>query len=289
MKQFQYHEPETIEEACALLSEMGNRAKILAGGTDLIVQMKKGAITPEHVVNIKKITTLDSIEENGEGYRLGALARLAEIADHPGLREKLPMICSSARSIGSCQVRNLATLGGNLCNGAPSADMAPGLLVLDASVTISGPSRKRSMPVEEFFLGPGAVNLEEGELLTEIFIPFPPEGTRQAYIKHGPRRAMDIAVVGVAVTLSLEKTSGRCHKVRVALGAVAPTPVRAKKTEELIVGKKINEIPLDLIAETVRREVIPISDVRASESYRLEMVSTLTVRAINMLTNNKQE
>ena len=285
MKQFQYHEPKTAEEACLLLSKFGKEARILAGGTDLVVQMKRDAIAPKHVINIKKIKGLDAIEEKGEGYGLGTLTRLSEIASHPGLKEKFPILVSSAGSIGSAQVRNLATLGGNLCNGAPSADMAPGLLTLDATVSITGPTGNRTMPLERFFLGPGSVDLREGEMLTELFVPFPPEGTKQVYLKHGPRRAMDIAVVGVAVVLSLEQQTGQCQMARIALGAVAPTPVRAKETEKLIEGKTVDEIPRKSIAEAVRQEMAPISDVRASAQYRYEIASALTVRAVNMLLN----
>ncbi len=283
MKKFEYYEPETVKEACMLLSKLEGQAKILAGGTDLIVQMKKGAITPGHVINIKKIKELDYIVEDKDGYRLGALTRLSDIVNHAGLQKRLPIISSSAKFIGSTQVRNLATLGGNLGNAAPSADMAPGLLVMEANVSIAGPSENRAMPLDKFFLGPGSVNIKKGEMLTEIFVPFPPKRTRQLYLKHGPRRVMDIAMAGVAVALSFAKSMDRCQKVRIALGAVAPVPVRAKKTEELIVEKKIDEISMDLVAETVSREANPISDVRASAGYRTEMVSTLTVRAINKL------
>jgi carbon-monoxide dehydrogenase medium subunit len=287
MKPFQYHEPETVKDACDLLSEFGREAAILAGGTDLVVQMKKGAVVLKQVINIKKIKGLDSIDEDGNGYRLGALSRLSDISAHPGLRERLPILCNSAGSIGSAQVRNLATVGGNLCNGSPSADMAPGLLVLDAAVSIEGPAGKRSVPLEAFFLGPGSVDLEEGEMLTEVYIPFPPEGTKQLYLKHGPRRAMDIAVVGVAVALCLDDQKGRCETAKIALGAVAPTPVRARKTEKLIEGKAIHEIPMNMITEALQQEMAPISDIRASAEYRYEIASVLTVRAIKTLLNHE--
>jgi len=283
MKSFQYHEPDTLREACSLLSELGEEAKLLAGGTDLIVRMKRGDQTPKNVINIKKIKTLDFIQEECEGYRIGALTRLSDIVDHEGLREYMPVICSAARSIGSAQVRNIATLGGNLCNAAPSADMAPGLLVLDANVTLEGLEGERTLPLESFFLGPGSVDLKNGEVLKEISVPFPPPGTRQIYIKHGPRHAMDIAVVGIAVALTIEKETNRCNKARISLGAVAPTPLRAQKTEELIQGKQLDAIPMGLVSETVRQEATPISDVRGSAEYRTEMISTLTVRAINQL------
>ncbi|SDO34322.1 FAD binding domain-containing protein [Desulforhopalus singaporensis] len=283
MKQFHYHEPKTVEEACLMMAELGDNAKLIAGGTDLVVQMNRGAKAPSHVVSVKTIQGLDSIIENEEGFRIGAATLLADISDHKGMQSKLPMLCSAARSIGSAQVRNLSTVGGNICNAAPSADMAPGLLALNAIVTIAGHENLRTLPLEEFFVGPGIVNLEKGEILTEIFVPTPTSGTQQVYLKHGPRRAMDCAVVGVAVTLLFEQPTGRCQQARIALGAVGPTPLRAKMTEKLLVGKTFNEFPLDRIAELAAQEASPISDVRASADYRCEMVSTFTKRAIVQL------
>lgn len=284
MNGFDYYEPKTIEEACSLLSQFGHDASILAGGTDLIPKMKRGFKATRYVVNIKKILGLDCIkEEREEGVRIGALTLLSELTTNPLVRDKFPILSVAANSIGSLQVRNLATLGGNLCNAAPSADMGPGLLVLDPTVKISGLSGHREMPLEEFFVGPGMVNLGMGEILTEVYVPFPSTNNKQIYLKHSVRRAMDIAIVGVAVCLSFEEKTCICQKARVALGAVAPTPIRARKTENVILGKRLEQIPLSSIGEIVRTEVTPISDVRGSDSYRYEMVSALTVRAIKSL------
>jgi CO/xanthine dehydrogenase FAD-binding subunit len=286
MHRFDYYEPRTVEEACKLLFEFGSDASILAGGTDLIPKMKNGLMMPHHIVNIKKIPDLDFIEGDGETLlRIGALALISELAMHPLLLERFPVITTAARSIGSLQVRNLATLGGNLCNGAPSADMAPGLLVMDGLVKVAGHSGNREMPLEEFFIGPGRVNLGKGELLTEIHVPFPPANTKQLYLKHSIRRAMDIAIVGVAVSLSFEDETGVCRKARIALGAVAPTPVRAKRTEDMLLGKRLREIPLIKVGEMVSQEVAPITDVRGSAGYRSEIVSKLTLKAMERLLN----
>jgi CO/xanthine dehydrogenase FAD-binding subunit len=286
MHRFDYYEPRTVEEACKLLFEFGSDASILAGGTDLIPKMKNGLMMPDHIVNIKKIPDLDFIKGDGETLlRIGALTLISELAIHPLLLERFPVITTAARSIGSLQVRNLATLGGNLCNGAPSADMAPGLLVMDSRVKVTGPSGDREMPLEDFFVGPGRVNLGKGELLTEIHVPFPPANTKQLYLKHSVRRAMDIAIVGVAVSLSFEEKTEVCRKARIALGAVAPTPVRAKRTEEMLLGKKLREILLIKVGEMVSQEVAPITDVRGSAGYRSEIVSKLTLKAIERLSN----
>jgi len=284
MHRFDYYEPKTVEEACRLLFEFGSDASVLAGGTDLIPKMKNGFLMPQYIVNIKKVPGLDFVKVDGETVLcIGALALISELAIHPLLLERFPVITTAARSIGSLQVRNLATLGGNLCNAAPSADMAPGLLVMDSLVKVTGPSGDREMPLEDFFIGPGRVNLGKGEMLTEIHVPFPPANTKQLYLKHSVRRAMDIAIVGVAVSLSFEEETGVCRKARITLGAVAPTPVRAKRTEEILLGKRLREIPLTRVGDMVSQEVAPITDVRGSAGYRSEMVSKLTLKAIQSL------
>jgi len=284
MYRFCYYEPKTIEEACSLLSQFGEDAKVLVGGTDLLPRMRRGLMAPNHIVNIKKIPGLDSITEEPEsGLRIGALVTLAELAGNPVIRDKFPMIRTAANSIGSLQVRNLATLGGNLCNAAPSADMAPPLLAMESTVKIAGLKGQREISVEDFFVGPGEVKLEQGELLTEIHIPFPPLHAKQIYVKHSVRRSMDIALVGVAVCLCLDEKSGVCREARIALGAVAPTPIRAKVAEKMILGKALEEIPLSSIGEMVSSEASPISDVRGSARYRSEMVSCITIRALKSL------
>jgi len=285
MKQFQYHQPETIEDVCLLLSKYEKEVNILAGGTDLIVQMTKGFLTPKHVINIKKVGSLDFIREDAQGFTLGALTTMADIAAHPDLQQKLPIIASSAKSIGSAQIRNLATLGGNLCNASPSADMSPSLLVLEATVTVAGLQGSRTLPLVDFFVGPGTVDLASGELLVEVSIPFPAESTKMVYFKLGPRKAMDCAVVSVAVAISLHELTGECKKARIALGAVAPTPVRLKEAEKLIESKVVKEISRTQIAEAVRQGITPITDVRGSKEYRHETAAALTIRAINALIN----
>ncbi len=285
MKQFQYHQPETIEDVCLLLSKYEKEVNILAGGTDLIVQMTKGFLTPKHVINIKKVGSLDFIREDAQGFTLGALTTMADIVAHSGLQQKLPIIASSAKSIGSAQIRNLATLGGNLCNASPSADMSPSLLVLEATVRVVGLQGSRTLPLSDFFVGPGTVDLASGEWLVEVSIPFPAESTKMIYHKLGPRRAMDCAVVSVAVAISLHELTGECKKARIALGAVAPTPVRIIEAEKLIEGKAAKEVPLSKIAEAVRQGIAPIIDVRGSVEYRYETATNLTIRAINTLMN----
>jgi carbon-monoxide dehydrogenase medium subunit len=282
MKPFHYHQPESLEEACLLLSQHGQEAKILAGGTDLVVKMKQRLLSPKHVINIKKLQDLDFIKKEGNGYAIGSLTRLVDIATHRDLLQDLPILPEAALTIGSSQVRNIATVGGNLCNAAPSADMSPGLLVLEAEAVIAGPEGRRTLPLERFFIGPGEVDLASGEMLVEIRVSIPPKGTRMVYLKHGPRRAMDIAVVGVAVALTLDD-NGICQRALIALGAVAPMPVRVVEAEELIKGKKAGEIPYNALAKAVRNTIAPISDVRASADYRNEVCAVLVERALHNL------
>jgi carbon-monoxide dehydrogenase medium subunit len=283
MKQFEYYQPDKIEDVCLLISQLGNEAKILAGGTDLVVKMKKGFLVPKHVVNIKKVKNLNFIKEDATGYSLGTLSTIADIAGHLGLQKTFPIIASAARSIGSAQIRNLATLGGNLCNASPSADMAPGLLVLEANVKVHGLRGSRMLPLIEFFLGPGKVDLGGDEMLVEISVPFPDENTKMIYYKLGPRKAMDCAVVSVAIAIRVDELTGECKKARIALGAVAETPLRLKEAEKLIEGKVFKEISTTQIAETVRQGITPIDDVRGSAEYRYETAANLTIRGIDDL------
>ena len=280
MELFDYHKPVSLEEACSLLVQFGQEARILAGGTDLILQLKKQALNPKHVINIKSLKELNFIRQEEDGFVLGALASLADIVEHPGLQKIFACLVDSAKSIGSTQVRNVATLGGNLCNASPAADMAPGLLVLDASVKIAGPRGSRCLPLEKFFLGPAEVDLRAAEILTEIRVPVPPKGTRMIFVKHGPRKAMDISVVSVAVAVTWDKEKGHCDRARVALGAVAPIPVRIRPAEGLIEGSRQDEISPSKVAEAVRRAIRPISDVRASAEYRVQVAGALTERAV---------
>ncbi len=283
MQQFKYHQPEKIEDVCLLMSQLGKEAKILAGGTDLVVQMRKGSLAPKHVVNIKKVENLNFIREDATGYSLGTLATMADIAGHPGLQKTYSVIVNSARSIGSAQIRNLATLGGNLCNASPSADMAPGLLVLEAMVRVVGLRGSRMLPLIDFFVGPGEVDLAADEMLVEIIVPFPDENTKMIYYKLGPRKAMDCAVVSVAMAIRVNELTGKCQKAKIALGAVAETPLRLREAEKLIEGNVFKEIPMAQIAETVRQDIAPIDDVRGSANYRYETAAALTIRAINVL------
>jgi carbon-monoxide dehydrogenase medium subunit len=279
MNRFDYAEPTTLNEAVSLLTRINGTVNLLAGGTDLLVEIKEQLRRPDYVINIKKIPGMDGLRFNAkDGLRLGALVTMREVEISPVIREKYPALRQSVSEVGSIQIRNRATLAGNICRASPSADTLPPLIADRASVRIFGPDGERVIPLEEFFTGPGKTLLKSNEILTSIIVPPPAPFTGSAYIKLGRRKAMELATVGVAVTLTL---SGRtCRDIRIALGAVAPTPIRAKRAEAVMLGQPFDEDHIEAAAQTAMEESRPISNVRGSADYRREMVKVLTRRAI---------
>lgn len=278
---FEYLKPTTIEESVSLLIKYDGNAKIIAGGTDLVVQMKQRVVRPKYVVDIEGISGLDYIDYNeGQGLMIGALTTIRSLETSTQLLQRYPVISQAANQLGSPAIRNLGTLGGNLCNAAPSAETAPALIGLSARAKIVGPNGERVVPLEEFFIGPGNTILKSGELLIEIQVPVTLPGTRGVYLKHGIRGTMDLAIVGVAVIMTLDPKSEICHDIKVVLGAVAPIPMRARNAEDIIRGKRIDEVLINRCAQAASDEARPICDVRASAEYRKEMVKVFTRRAI---------
>ncbi len=275
--EFEYFEPRSIKEAVELLTKYGSEAKILAGGTDLIVRMKQRFIEPKYIINIKKIRELDFIEDRGDHLAIGAATKLREIEKSGVVKKKFMALYEAVRSMAGVQIRNMATIGGNLCNASPAADTAPPLLVFEAKLKIVGLDGERVVPISEFFLGPGKTLLKPNEILAEIQVPYQLEDVGSAFIKIA-RVAMDLAKVNVAVAL---RTEGNIIKlVRIALGAVAPTPIRACKTEEFLVGKELNEETLRKAAEIVKTEVKPITDIRSTVEYRREVSGVIVKDAL---------
>lgn len=278
---FEYLEPATIEEAVSLLTKYNGRAKVIAGGTDLLVQMRQKVIRPDYVVDIINIPGLDYINYDEEqGLRIGALTTIRSLEKSAELCQRYTVISQASSQLGSVAIRNMGTLGGNLCNAAPSAETAPALIGLSAKARIVGPDGERVVPLEDFFTGPGTTVLRTAELLVEIQVPVLPPRTKGVYLKHAIRGAIDLAIVGVAIITTLEPETKVCEHIKVVLGAVAPTAMRAKKTEELIRGKRIDDTLINESAESASTEARPISDVRASAWYRTEMVKVLTRRAL---------
>ena len=284
MRAFEYHAPANLDEAISLLQQHGESARPLAGGTDLVVQMKESATKfplPSHLVSLLRVPELRGIEfSDSEGLRIGAGSTMTEVAESPVIRERYTAIAEGAALVGSIQTMNMATVGGNLCNAAPSADIAPPLIVFDAEAVIVGPSGRRSLPLEEYFLGPGKTALAPHELLAEVRVPVPSAGTGSAYARHTPRKQMDIAVVGVAVALTL--ASGRIERARVALGAVAPMPVRAGRAEAQLEGEPLSDECLARATDAAVDECSPISDVRGSAEFRRHIVRVTTERMLRL-------
>ena len=275
---FSYLEPGTIEEAISLLHQYDGRAKVMAGGTDLLLQVQNKTVKPEYVVDIGNISGLDHINYDEKyGLKIGAMTTITSLEESRVIRQAYPVISQAARLLGSVAIRNVATIGGNLCNAAPSAEMAPALIGLSSTVKIVGPGGERTVCVEDFFSGPGVTVIKNEELLAEIQVPVPPPHTKAAYLKYR-RSAIDLAVVGVAVVITLE-SDGICRDIKIVLGAVAPTPMRAKKAEEVLRGKRINQVTINRAAEVASDEARPITDVRASAEYRKAMVEVLTIQA----------
>jgi carbon-monoxide dehydrogenase medium subunit len=242
--------------------------------------MKEKLMTPEYVIDITYIPGLDKIEYDAKsGLKIGALCPLIDIECSSFVKEKYDAFVRAVHTIGSVQVRNLGTIGGNLCNASPSADSAPILIGLDARARIFGSGGERVVEIKDFFIGPGQTELKPSEILVGIEIPNPPPRSAAVYMKQSPRRAMDLAVVGVAVVLSLAP-NGSLADIRIVLGAVAPTPIRAVKAEALIRGKKLDGELIRKAARVASEEAEPISDVRSSKEYRKDMVEVLTERAL---------
>lgn len=281
LPKFEYHYPKSFSELFSLMAKYGDKAKLLAGGTDLLVSMKKREISPDHLINLKEIPELKGIsfDEKG-GLRIGALTTIDEIEQSHVVKTKYPILWEAVSVMGSPQIRTLGTIGGNLASAIPSADTAPPLIAYGASIIIKGIGGERSLPVEEFFKGPGESDLKSDEVLSEIRIPTPPERSGGTYIKMMRRNAMDLAVVGVATFLKLDPKKRICEEAKVVLGAVAPTPIRAKETEKFLTGKEINEAIADEAGKIASNESKPISDVRASKEYRKTLVHVLTKRGV---------
>lgn len=280
LPKFEYHAPASLSEALGLLAEYDGKGRALAGGTDLLVSMKKREALPEHLISLKGIAELKGIHDEKEGMKIGALVTLGEIEHSKMIQDKFRVLWDAAQVMASLQVRNLGTIGGNLCSAAPSADTAPPLIVLDASVEIISSSGKRKVPVEKFFKGPGESVLKPGEILTQILIPNPLKKSNGAYLKLMRRAAMDLAQVGIAACLSFDSEKRICRGARIALGAVGSTPIRALKTEQVLLNKELNETVGKEAGKIAALEANPRSSMRASKEYRREMIEVLTKRAV---------
>jgi aerobic carbon-monoxide dehydrogenase medium subunit len=281
MARFDYLEPHTLKQAISLLQRHGDQARIVAGSTDFLVRWRQGSWRPQYVVNIQHIPGLNRISYSPRnGLRLGALVTVQTLETHPVVREKYPALATGATSFAGVQVRNLATVGGNICNASPAGDTLPALLAFDAQCRIVGPDGERWVSLDQFFVGPGRTTLQPGEILTELQLPPPLPNSGSLYIKHSPRGAMDIAAIGVASAVSLEDGGRVCRDVKIALGAVAPTPIRAYSAEDMLRGQTITPGLIEAAAQEAQNRATPIDDVRATAMYRKTIVGVLAQRTL---------
>jgi len=274
-----YFEPKTVGEAVSLLAKYGAEAKVIAGGTDMLVDMKYKE-EPGCLINIKKIPGLSSIQENGGSLRIGALTTIRDVETNILVRDKLTVLWESSHQFASLQIRNTATIGGNICRASPSGETLAPLLVLEAKGKCVSADGEKTEPFSSLFQGPGKTSLGSKGLLTEIDVPYPAPGSKSAYLKHAVRGAMDIAMVGVAVLVTPDATKNNAQDVRIGLGAVAPTPIRATKTEALLRGKPLSAALIKEAAAMAAAESSPIDDQRSSAENRRWIVEALTRRGL---------
>ena len=276
---FDYVAPATIEEAILALVDGGPGTRVMAGGTDLLVRIRHRMASPQRIVSLKRISGLEAIVfDNKKGLTIGATALLADVAAHPQIRRHYPTVAQAAGGTANVQVRNMGTVVGNLCNASPSADNAPTLMAMGASVNIAGPEGGRSLSLDQFFQGPGITALEEGEIVTSVFVPLPPTGSGTAYLSLSQRGKLDCSAVGVGTMVVVKKD--RCVDARLVVGACAPVPMRTPKAEQQLIGKKMTDTLIRSVANTASQETVPIDDLRASAAYRWKMVTVLTIRAL---------
>jgi len=279
MKNFDYLEPKTVAEACALLKEYGGEAKVFAGGAHLTILMKQGLYEPKALVNIKKIPELMGINFDANGLTIGALVTHREIETSPVVKEKFSVLSEAEREVANIRVRNMGTVGGNLASGEPLTDLSQIFIALDGEVEIMGSGGTRRIPVEELFVDFYQTSLAEDEILSQVIIPPLPERSGIEYIRFSSSSVVDKPSVGVAVRISLELGSDSCGVVRIVLGCVGATPVRAQKAEALLTGKKITRGSIEEAGTIASQECSPISDLRGSEQYKRAIVRTLVKRA----------
>ena len=273
-----FEAPQTVDAAVSLLAEERGLARVLAGGTDLIVQIRSGRLEPDLVVDLKRIPELREIAEEDGGYRIGAAVCGAELNEHEGVKRLWPGVVEATDLIGSTQIQGRATMAGNLCNASPAADAVPALVAAGATVRIVGPKGERELPVAEIPTGPGKTALETGELVTSIYLPARPAHASDAYLRFIPRTEMDIAVVGAGVFIALDE-AGICSMARVALGAVGPKVLLVDEAANALIGSAVSDSDLDALAAAASAAASPIDDKRGTREFRTKVAGVIAKRA----------
>lgn len=281
LPKFEYHEPKTVTEACQIMAEYSPRAKVIAGGTDLMVNMKKKLISPEYIVSIGRIGELSAVDAANGTVRIGSCVTVAEIADSEVIFKKISALACGASNLGSPLVRNLATIGGNIGTARPAADLPPSLMCYDAGVVLKSSKGERTVPLNGFFVGPGLTEMQPDEIISEVHIDVPPKGAGCGYINLGIRKAQDCNLVNVASYIELD-TDETIKSARIVMGCVGPTHLRAPETEKMLTGEKPSDKLFEKAAENVKTECRPIDDFRGCASYKQAMVGILTQRTLNI-------
>ncbi len=276
MKKFDYYQPETLGKAYGLMEKHAGSARYIAGGTDLIIRIKHGDVQPEALISLKGIEALKGIRAN-DGLSLGSMTRIRTLVRSPEIARDYPALGKAASVLATPQIRNVATLGGNFCNASPCADCVPPLMVMGAELVIEGPGGTREISIERFFKGPGITSMHPTDILKEIIIPVGEKPTGSAFFKTG-RVAQDLALVSAAALVTMN--GKRCRRCRLAVGSVAPVPLRLKRIEKLVEGRQITPDLLDAVADGVQQDVSPITDVRSTREYRRTVSGVLVKRAI---------
>jgi CO/xanthine dehydrogenase FAD-binding subunit len=281
VKTFEYSAPKTIAEAVAILSKMGDRARILAGGTDLLVQVREGRRSVGLILDIKNMDEVNQLQfDPKQGLTLGAAVPCYRVCENAAIAKVYPGLIDAVSLIGGVQIQSRASVGGNLCNASPAADTIPALIAHEATCVIAGPNGTRQLPVEQFCTGPGHTVLQRGEFLVKMRIPAPKPHFGASYLRFIPRNEMDIAVVGVGAALTLDAIKARCTSARIALAAVAPTPLLAADAGAALVDGELNDTLIDKAAALAQSVAKPISDMRGDADYRKHLVGVLVRRAV---------
>ncbi len=282
MPKFDYHEPRSVDEAIRLLDEIGKEASVLAGGTDLLVNMKMGKTAPKHVVSLSRIEDLKGVKREQGHLTLGACVTAGELKEQEEIKAEFNGLCQSAGSLGSPLIRNLATVGGNIVTARPAADLPPSLMAYGASIVLKKEKGERIIPLGEFFKGPGQTIIEPEEILCAVTLNEPPPYSGGGYVKLGVRKALEISLVNVAAFMTLDGPNGPVKEARIVLGAVAPVPMRSPSAEAVLMGERPDDTLFEKAGTEASKDAKPIDDFRGSAEYRREMVRVLTKRALRM-------
>jgi carbon-monoxide dehydrogenase medium subunit len=282
LPKFNYHEPRSVGAATRLLHEIGKEASVLAGGTDLLVNMKMGKAAPKHVVSLSRIEDLKGVKMDQGALTLGACVTAGELKDQEQIQSEFNGLCQSAGSLGSPLIRNLATVGGNIVTARPAADLPPTLMAYGASVVLKKEKGERIIPLEEFFKGPGQTVIEPEEILYAVVLNEPPPYSGGGYVKLGVRKALEISLVNVAAFMVLDGPNGPIKESRIVLGSVAPLPMRSPSAEAVLIGERPDDALFERAGNAASKDAKPIDDFRGSAEYRREMVKVLTRRALKL-------